>query len=76
VGGRRAPSTVAAGDEAPMNHAKVPKVCSLCSPYDARVAEVSCRAGFIPFYRPAIYGPGLPLIAPGPRTYHRAARMR
>jgi hypothetical protein len=59
--------TVAWDDEPPMNHAKVPKVCSLCSPYDARVTEVSCRAGFIPFYRPAIYGPGVPSSPTGTR---------
>ena len=66
--GRQAPSTLAAGDESPMNHAKVPEVCSLCSPYDARVTEVSCRVvAATHSHRPTIYGPGVPSSATGPR---------
>ena len=63
--GRQAPTsprrTVAWGNETPMNPAKWPEVCSLCSPYDARVTEVSCRAGFI--HSPALLFTGRGFIS-------------
>jgi hypothetical protein len=40
---RRAPSTLAAGDESPMNPAKRPEACSICTLCGARVANGSCR---------------------------------
>jgi hypothetical protein len=76
--GRRAPSTLAAGDEAPMNPTKKGEACSICSLYDARVcSEWPTRAGVTHSHRPTLYGPGCFFIAyiPARVFFSRPTRM-